>query len=120
MNSNDIVAFLNARLDDDEATVRAAGEDTLSGYDWYHSDGGDAVYTEQVPIVVGPYGSLSDEVGDHIARHDPARALREIDAKRAMIQNLPAATLPEWEPTAAVSGSSAAPATLPPAGPTTA
>jgi hypothetical protein len=29
---------------------------------------------------------VSEAVGDHIARHDPARALREVAAKRAIVE----------------------------------
>jgi hypothetical protein len=58
---SDLVAFLNARLDEDEAAARAA-----AGAPWLPDIGTDAV-------------------AEHIARHDPARVLREIAAKRAIV-----------------------------------
>ena len=65
----DLVAFLKARLDEDEAAANAAW-----GVEW------DWRYIAQ------PFGerpSIAHTV--HIARHDPARVLREVEAKRAMI-----------------------------------
>ena len=66
---NDLTAFLNARLDEDEAAAKAAW-----GVEW------DWRYVAQ------PFGerpSIAHTV--HIARHDPARVLREVEAKRAIL-----------------------------------
>jgi len=59
---SELVAFLNARLDEDEAAARAAASGP-----WMSDTGVDAV-------------------AKHIARHDPARVLREVAAKRAIVE----------------------------------
>ena len=70
--STDLIAFITARLDEDEAAAKAAW-----GVEW------DWRY------VARPFGerpSIAHTV--HIARHDPARVLREVEAKRAMLAEL--------------------------------
>jgi hypothetical protein len=62
---NEIMAFLNARLDEDEAIARAAVSFDYGVSDWC-DDG--------------------DPVNAHIARHDPARVLRDIAAKREILR----------------------------------
>ncbi|MFF3998558.1 DUF6221 family protein [Streptomyces cyaneofuscatus] len=62
-----LVAFLKARLEDDERVARAAGDG------WYGYD------PEQQIAFVPPEDSR------HIARQDPARTLREVEAKRAVL-----------------------------------
>ncbi|WP_030917351.1 DUF6221 family protein [Streptomyces sp. NRRL B-24720] len=67
--TDDLVQFLRDRLDEDELTAKAA-------------DPGLGNLLSQVEY-------LDDEVQAderHIARHDPARVLREVDAKRGMIE----------------------------------
>jgi hypothetical protein len=54
---SDLVEFLTARLDEDEAAARA----------WL------------------PIGNPDAAAREHIARHDPARVLREVEAKRAIL-----------------------------------
>jgi len=66
----DLVAFLKARLDEDEAAANAAW-----GVEW------DWRY------IARPFGerpSIAHTV--HIARHDPARVLREVEARRGIIR----------------------------------
>lgn len=74
----DLAAFLAARLDEDEAAAKAAW-----GVEW------DWRY------VAEPFGerpSIAHTV--HIARHDPARVLREVAAKRAILARY--ATVQAW------------------------
>lgn len=73
-----ITEFLNARYDEDEQVARAAtpGHWGPSGHSVLTSD--DIEFIE---------ASRTDSV--HIARHDPARALREITAKRALLRAHP-------------------------------
>jgi hypothetical protein len=52
-----LAGFLAARLDEDEAAAKA----------WL------------------PFGNPDAAAREHIARHDPARVLREVEAKRAII-----------------------------------
>lgn len=84
-----LMAFLNARLDDDERVARAVG-----GEQW-HADThiGDEY---NIGVVVGSRGERIASCGveslddgdvraEHIARHDPARELREVEAKRRIM-----------------------------------
>lgn len=79
MNPDDLVAFLRARLDEDEAVARAAepGPWSTNGYEIVtRADDRD------LADVYGGGGSTPD----HIARHDPARVLAEVEAKRRIIE----------------------------------
>lgn len=100
-----IVEFLRARLDEDEAVARGAIVPAHVGYkphpelsEWVYQ--GDEVEYAQTPEMLGhkyPENyyvtmdsegltpAVGDEVGPHIARHDPARVLREVEAKRALL-----------------------------------
>src|SRR5699024_3770632 len=90
----EIVEFLRARLDEDEAVARKAIEGYRSG-EWemrYPPYAGSGVYVvgEEDGYVTCDQEGLSDSVGTdgigrHIARHDPARVLREVGAKRAVL-----------------------------------
>src|SRR6266576_4463664 len=81
---SDLVAFLRARVDEDEAAARLAARE---GGTWTQDDpvrfpgaisslGGQVVYDEGAP---------DENQAPHIARHDPARVLREVEAKRAIL-----------------------------------
>ena len=82
--TDDLVAFLRARLDDDEQVARAA---TPGPWMWIAG----RVYQEaELGRVVVPTddldrGLVEPEDLKHIARHDPARVLREVDAKRQIL-----------------------------------
>lgn len=101
---SDLADFLRARLDEDEAAAKAAWPgpwqlkeehglfrqasvcvmQPLSG-----RPGASTGLTAYVPL-----GSQDAETAAHIARHDPARVLREVAAKRAIIDlHTPTATL---------------------------
>lgn len=87
-DSNGLAEFLNARLDEDEAVAR-----TSADADGHHADGWtalvDAACTGLVVDARDPdYAITTDtleEIVVHIARHDPARTLREVSAKRAIL-----------------------------------
>ncbi|WP_433078897.1 DUF6221 family protein [Dactylosporangium sp. CA-052675] len=100
----DLLAFLAARLDEDERVARAAagggrwsypGSDSVAGwalYDeaWvianlktYEHETYD--YAARMPAMRDPRYVDADANGRHIARHDPARVLREVEAKRALL-----------------------------------
>lgn len=86
-----LVEFLAARLDEDEAAARAA-----TAGPW-HDDGG---CISSAGYQITDYGAYTRADGEaeeweerqqhadsaHIARHDPARVLREVAAKRAIIE----------------------------------
>jgi hypothetical protein len=87
--NSDIVAFLNARLDEDEAAAQAAIDTGALG-DWEAVpvaelggrralSQGSSVFAVMDPV---PEGRACAE---HAARHDPARVLREVAAKRTVV-----------------------------------
>lgn len=98
-----LTEFLTARLDEDEAMAKAAPGNAWQAFG--EADvAGAAVYDEQwvllnpvrydhdnalssKPGATGPqYIQRSrDELCAHIARHDPARVLRDVAAKRAIL-----------------------------------
>ncbi|MGW1295144.1 DUF6221 family protein [Streptomyces sp. NPDC002533] len=87
-----LVQFLRNRLDEDEQTARAATWDEWDSAHWTaRPPQADyeryivADYLDDGVVVVTPENADPDGVGRHIARHDPARVLREIDAKRQIL-----------------------------------
>lgn len=100
---DDLVQFLRARLDEDEAAARLAAEpeswmqlNRQSRPDWYVQFWADPDVAAVVadpessayPVVATPQGMEADDAearADHIARHDPARVLAEVDAKRQVL-----------------------------------
>jgi hypothetical protein len=79
---SDLVEFLRARLAEDEQAARKAAD--RDGEHW--TAGSDYVGSEETPYVaIGPWDGPLAETGEHIARHDPARVLAEVDAKRRII-----------------------------------
>ncbi|MEW1551552.1 DUF6221 family protein [Streptomyces tsukubensis] len=77
---DDLIAFLNARLKEDE---EAARDSIATTGQW--RDLGDAVLLDAGPDITG----LDLNVAEHIACWDPARVLREVDAKRQMVDASP-------------------------------
>jgi hypothetical protein len=74
----DLAAFLTARLDEDEAAAR---ESYYEGQRWITEEEG--VYRWPDDELV----QMADRKADarHIARHDPARVLREVEAGRKLV-----------------------------------
>jgi uncharacterized protein DUF6221 len=129
--TDDLVAFLKARLDEDEHAARAAcgtrghlGADTGEHWRWEHAHHLDPLVDTPVDIEAdtaadnefigdgrqvdlrsieeypfralpgsGPHVALTgtEEVAPgvalHVARHDPARVLRGVEAKRRIVQD---------------------------------
>lgn len=85
---DDLIAWLKARLDEDEALAHAAC-DEIHGCDtrrWETATLGgvvDAVSGEQIADTFNRYVA-----GAHIARHDPESVLADIRAKRILIEYL--------------------------------
>ncbi|MFF5261342.1 DUF6221 family protein [Actinomadura viridis] len=75
-----LVEFLRAQLDEDERTARRAG-------DSFRQIG-------ETGVIVATEGDRAEEctsaswagVAEHIVRHDPARVLAEVDAKRETVR----------------------------------
>ena len=84
---DDLIAFIRARLDQDEQTARAATPGPWVAVRDPYPDSWSIVSTSG--DVVGPdyQGSAASREEDaaHIARWDPARVLAEVDAKRRMV-----------------------------------
>jgi hypothetical protein len=103
----EITEFLTARLGEDEAAARAAFNapergnrrpivpdgrwnvgDEEPGMRRLPEDERDLSWPEYVTgigIIIYPEGGHTAEHAAHIARHDPARVLREVEAKRAIV-----------------------------------
>jgi hypothetical protein len=94
---DELVQWLRAQLDEDERIARAASwtDDANawhaepspfgardSGQRWYVEDAMD----DGVVSRVDPVASDDEGVARHIAEHDPARVLLEIDAKRRIVE----------------------------------
>jgi len=73
--SRELLDFLRARLDDDEQVARAAKPGPWA------ADGGGVHATHPTDEVVS-----YTESAEHIARHDPARILREVEVKRRIME----------------------------------
>jgi hypothetical protein len=83
---DDLVQFLRNRLSDDEQAAKAAASEL--GADWYYSDGSVLARREDDMVATGSQSFMERERGEHIARHDPARVLREVDAKRRILNDV--------------------------------
>lgn len=78
----DLVAFLRARLDEDERIARAA---TPGPWEQTPERVGFLASEEYWDVVDCSGTPAARENAEHIARHDPARVLADIDAKRQLI-----------------------------------
>ncbi|WP_225811303.1 DUF6221 family protein [Streptomyces spinosus] len=96
---DELVEFLRARLTEDEQTARAAIAelDGPSGADWQYDRQYVETVRERTMVAVGSQDFMEPGVGVHIARHDPARVLREIDAKRQIIEQHTVSETSEFE-----------------------
>lgn len=93
---DDLVEFLRARVADDEAGVRAL----TVPHEWHTGPGDDPEWTDEELVCMWPpefhtpyerdkhWRGLTvpgPALAAHIARHDPARVLREVEAKRRLV-----------------------------------
>ena len=109
-----IVEFLRARLDEDEAAAKAVVIPAHDGYhshpelsEWKVGSDGEVEYVapvHEIPLHGGRVGvssphyvtmdheglspSVEPDVARYIARHDPARLLREVEAKRKILDDV--------------------------------
>ncbi|MGW2113772.1 DUF6221 family protein [Streptomyces zhihengii] len=81
--TTDLVAFLRARLDEDEQAAQLAAEE--SGGAWSYDERAVVADREGDMVAVGSQDFMGPEHGVHIARHDPARVLAEVEAKRQIV-----------------------------------
>jgi hypothetical protein len=83
MSGMTLTEFLTARLDEDEA----AAKDALSER-WHIDTEGNVRDESTLYVATGPWDGPVDEAdAAHIARHDPARVLREVEAKRKILDS---------------------------------
>jgi hypothetical protein len=82
-----LVEFLRARAQDEEDGARAAA-DAYHGLTWTSPGDGTVVgdSPHHVTIMYDEGSPLA--LADHIARHDPARVLADVEAKRAVLDRL--------------------------------
>ena len=88
---DELVEWLRAQLEIDEEIARAAAH--YEAGNWTTKGGHPVSVADELVeqadtferVVVFDEGSPSEEQAHHIAEHDPARVLREIDAKRRII-----------------------------------
>ena len=85
-----LLEFITARLDEDEATARAAGDGRWRVDHWLDPrsscpTGCSCRRVEGLDFTVYDEGGHDEAQAAHIARHDPARVLREVEAKRALL-----------------------------------
>lgn len=84
-------AFLEARLAEDEAVARAAITDPypvrVLGAGVWETETGEYARPQIIgdDLIIYDEGGHDLEHATHIARHDPARVLREVTAKRAVV-----------------------------------
>jgi hypothetical protein len=82
---DDLVAFLRARLDEDEAAAAAAQQETTGCWTARETDwGGGSVVEDGGGALILPTAA-NDVHYPHVARHDPARVLAEVEAKRKIV-----------------------------------
>lgn len=81
----DLAQWLRAQLDTDVERATTAAEEY--GADWYYNDDFGYVLArrERDMVATGSQDFLDRPQGEHIAEWDPARVLREIDAKRMIV-----------------------------------
>jgi hypothetical protein len=85
--SGELVTWLRAQLDEDERVARAAGGKWGNGLPaTIHPN--PTVFRTVTRGAGVVCGSILSEDAEHIARHDPARVLREVAAKRAVVELL--------------------------------
>jgi hypothetical protein len=102
---SDLVEFLRAALDEDEQVARVAAHggrwryetgDSVGAWTLYDEhwniasmttyDTESYNYAERMPVFRPPTYIDPDAIGGHIARHDPARVLADVAAKRAILE----------------------------------
>lgn len=83
--TDDLVAFLRARLDEDERMAREAYDLKHRGeWVWRNDSRTTVLDSDGIPIEPAP---PRVERGPHIARWHPARVLHEVEAKRRIVEH---------------------------------
>lgn len=84
---DDLTAFITARLDEDEAAAHEAVQETTGRWTAREAgwSGGLGVEDECGALILPASVPGPSPQYPHIARHDPARVLRDIDADRKLL-----------------------------------
>jgi hypothetical protein len=88
--TDDLVAFVQARVDEDGQVAQRAAETV--GDDEWQQHGRDITTVADPDRYVA--GAIAVEVIDHIVRHDPARALRRVEATQLLLGSVDNDLLP--------------------------
>lgn len=78
--TEDLLAFLRARLDEDERLARRCAE--VGDFHWVEGEREGRVEDGAGRVIVWDEGA---NLSGHIARHNPSRVLREVEAKRLLV-----------------------------------
>jgi hypothetical protein len=86
----DLVEFLLARLAEDEQAALAAAAPHKAAREWwvdpwYDGTGDRADIRTRLGIITSGTGGFEAVPAEHVARHDPARVLAEVEAKRRIV-----------------------------------
>jgi hypothetical protein len=95
---DDLIAFLHARLDEDEKEAA-----TASPGPWHANPEQDEVVAVDGETVADGFALNSQQLRAtvrHIVRHDPARVLREVEAKRRILELHKAVHYRQYDPPA--------------------
>ncbi|GAA0347789.1 DUF6221 family protein [Actinoallomurus spadix] len=84
----DLVEFLRARLTEDEQTALAVPVGSINLPPAHWSAGSGPLGEGWVLGTKEDINAHSAEAAEHIARHDPARIVREVQAKRRLLDQL--------------------------------
>jgi len=100
---DDLAAFITARLDEEAAEASLIGGGGFPAPKWTTEpsrSGSWVVLRETDDATPIGYISVGRNEHEHITRHDPARALREVAAKRIIVRGITAALplLPYGDP----------------------
>ncbi|MGE9282316.1 MULTISPECIES: DUF6221 family protein [Streptomyces] len=82
---DDLVQWLRAQLDEDEEIALAPTRATWASREWSFSLVGDDPHVDLGTVHLDRVSSLNEAEMRHISRHDPARVLRDISAKREVL-----------------------------------
>ncbi|KOG78714.1 MULTISPECIES: DUF6221 family protein [Streptomyces] len=78
-------SFVTARLDDDERTATAPSAASWATPEWRFSTTADGAFIDLGTIHLTEECGLNTAEMEHVALQDPARALREVKAKRQLV-----------------------------------
>jgi Family of unknown function (DUF6221) len=85
--TDDLAAFIAARLDEDEAAATEAAREECPEWRRRYPNPGLYEGTTDISDINGTIvARAGTPIAAHIARHDPARGLREVAAKRRVLE----------------------------------